>query len=260
MLFRSFLHSSVLQSDGAEPESRRQLRGNTQSDRRLATLSPPSPNCATIAEATVYIGADSDFAADAIAECDTCNVPNDEKAVAAIQEIFAAVKDVYLDQLCINLKLSGIDVKTSASNDWYRNVRLSSNVNQCGGYGSFLYNFAYWLSRWGYDPSYGKRTVFHLFYGGQTTTPIGCSYIGTAGDWRWGVGVSQASFMGVYSSSMINKRNLIAHEIGHNFKASHDSGIMTGYNGAYESFTDYSVNQIQGCVNGGCYALSLYVH
>lgn len=231
----------------------------------MATLTPPSPNCARIAEATIYIGADSDFVADAIAECDTCNVPDSEKAEAAIQEIIAAVKEVYLRDLCINLTLKGMDIKVNRSTDSYRDIRLASSVNQCGGSGSFIYNFANWLSRWGNDPSWGSRTVYHVFYGtsGQTYTNVGCAYIGTAGGWKWGVGVNQASYLGVYSTSLVNKRNLISHEVGHNFKAYHyndNEGIMMPYNGAWDSFSSTSVNQIQGCVNDGCSSLDLYVH
>ena len=40
-----------------------------------------------IAKGTVYIAADSDFVADANAECDFCALENGNKAAAAIQEI-----------------------------------------------------------------------------------------------------------------------------------------------------------------------------
>eukprot|EP00977_Amphora_coffeiformis_P023986 scaffold14939_cov215-Amphora_coffeaeformis.AAC.5 len=238
------------------PGSRRNLRGQTEAQRRLLEITPPSPGCDVLASATVYIAADSDFVQDAIAECDTCVVDSDsDKAEAAIHMIFDEVRQLYLNDLCIDLKLSGIDIKTDPSNDPYRDVRLASSGDVCGDTGSFIERFKTYLSEGSNDPSEGDRTVFHLFYGLPNVSEartIGCAYIGVPCNQVWGVGVDEMSYRGVYSSSLRLKRNLLAHEMGHNFNAEHETTIMAPSIGTSDHFSAFSVGQVQGCVNGAC--------
>ena len=223
MSLTNTLHVLFTQGDVASPGSNRQLRGQASVERRLQqSVSPPNPDCDAIAQASMYIAADSDFVADAIAECDICNVADADKANAAIQEVFGAVREVYLRDLCVDLRLNGIDIKTNPANDPYRDVRLSSG-DVCGGSGTFISNFASYLGTAGNDPSGGNRTTFHLFYGlpnASGSRTIGCAYIGTACNRYYGVGVNEMSYRGVYSGSLILKRNLLAHENGHNYGGS----------------------------------------
>ena len=238
------------------PGSKRNLRGQAYAQRRMLEITPPSPNCDVVANATIYIAADSDFVQDAIAECDTCVVASEsDKAEAAIHMIFDEVRQLYLNDLCIDLKLSGIDIKTDQANDPYRDVRLASSGEVCGGTGSFIEDFKTYLSEGSNDPSQGDRTVFHLFYGlpnASGSRTIGCAYMGVPCNEVWGVGVNEMSYRGVYSSSMRLKRNLLAHEMGHNFNAQHETTIMAPSIGTSDSFSAFSVNQVQLCVNGAC--------
>ena len=238
------------------PGSKRNLRGQADAQRRMLEITPPSPSCDVIANATIYIAADSDFVQDAIAECDTCVVASEsDKAEAAIHMIFDEVRQLYLNDLCIDLKLSGIDIKTDPNNDPYRDVRLASSGEVCGGTGSFIEEFKTYLSEGSNDPSQGDRTVFHLFYGlpnASGSRTIGCAYMGVPCNEVWGVGVNEMSYNGVYSSSMRLKRNLLAHEMGHNFNAQHETTIMAPSIGTSDSFSAFSVNQVQLCVNGAC--------
>lgn len=104
-------------------------------------LTPPSPTCKTIAQTTMFIAADSDFVADAQAECDICNnfkttANNAETAaIMAIQEVFSAMQELYLRELCINVTLMGYDIRTDPFNDPYRNLRQASNGGPCDTYG-----------------------------------------------------------------------------------------------------------------------------
>ena len=246
-----------LQGHDISPENVRQLRGQSMAvHHRRLQVSAPNPECQMIAQATMYIAADSDFVADANAECDTiaCNLPNAKKAVVAIQEVLNAVKEVYLTDLCVDLTLKGYDIKTDPNNDPYRDVRLSSGA-VCGS-GGFLSNFISWLSKSGNDPSNGDRTTFHLFYGlpnASGSRTIGCARLNAACR-TYGVGVNEMSYRGVYTSSLTLKRNLLAHENGHNYAANHDSKIMASSIGTASEFTDYSVNEMLDCVNGkSCY-------
>ena len=226
--------------------------------RRRLAVTVPNPDCAVIAEATIYIVADSDFVADADAECDFCTISNGHKAEAAIQEIFDAVKQVYLRDACIDLTLSGMDIKTDPADDKYRDYRLSSSSGDLCATGGLLDKFTQWLPQGDNDPSNGQRTILHYFFGlpnASGSRTIGCAWIGTSCWTQYGVGVSEMSYRGTYSSSLVIKRNLLAHELAHNFKADHtSSGIMLANIGSSESFADASVTSMVECVNGvGCY-------
>lgn len=200
--------------------SARNLRGRGVARRRLAQISPPSPICTNLAQATIYFAADSDFVADAIAECDTCDVPDGEKALAAIEEVFAEVQALYREELCIDLSIKGVDIRTNQSNDPYRNLRLASS-EVCGSSG-FLWDLTVWLLQPGNDPSGGDRNIFHLLYGDPDASGIrtlGCGWIGQTCNKYYAVSLSEMSYKGVYSANMRTKRNLLAHELGHNFGA-----------------------------------------
>lgn len=236
----------------------RSLRGVPSPDgyrRNLLQVSTPSPHCDVIAKGTVYIAADSDFVADANMECDFCALENGNKAAAAIQEIFAAVKEVFLRDSCLDLTLKGYDIKTDPNNDPYRDARLASGEVCTNDDDSFLNVFNSWLNVPGNDPSNKDRTVFHLFYGNPNAAgyrKVGCAYSNGQCNPFYGTGISEMSWKGTYSSSLTLKRNLFAHELGHNFNANHESGIMGASIGSSEHFTPHSVGQIQGCINGGC--------
>ena len=73
--------------------------------RNLSGVSAPNPGCTVIAKTSVYFGADSDFVSDADAECDFCTMENGNKAAAAIQAIFVAVRDVYLRDVCVDVSV-----------------------------------------------------------------------------------------------------------------------------------------------------------
>lgn len=199
--------------------SARNLRGRRVAQRRkLIDITRPSPICTNLAQATIYFAADSDFVADAIDECDSCDVPDGEKAAAAIEEVFSAVKQLYRDELCIDLTIKGIDIRTNPSTDPYRNLRLASS-EICGSSG-FLWDLTVWLLQPGNDPSGGDRTIFHLMYGDPDASglrTLGCGWIGQTCSKYYAVSVTEMSYSGVYSSNMRIKRNLLAHELGHNF-------------------------------------------
>ena len=248
----------MLQGDIIAPDSTRQLRGQARIQRHDQRITPPSPTCAVIAEASIYIAADSDFVNDAIEECDTCRVSNNnkvQKAEAAIQEIFSAVRDLYLSDLCIDLKLKGYDIRTDKNNDPYRDIRLASNDICSTANDSFIETLAEYLAFPGNDRSGGDRTLFHLFYGVPNASgarTIGCAFVGKTCNAKYGVGISEMSFRGVYSSNLRLKRNLLAHELAHNINAEHNAGIMAPSSSTSAGFTDFSISQILGCINGAC--------
>lgn len=128
------------------PHIQQQFSNTTTSltgERRLTSrmkLSSPSSDgsCTVVATTTMYIAADSDFVADAVAECDICAGHSaSQKAAAAVQEIFVAVRELYLRELCIDLQLTGYDIRTNSDNDPYRDLRLKNgpNTNPCGNPG-----------------------------------------------------------------------------------------------------------------------------
>lgn len=199
----------------------------------------------------MYIVADSDFVEDANAECDFCEMENGNKAAAAIQEIFAGVKDVYLRDACVDLTLLDYEIRTDPNNDPYRDMRLESD-QVCGSSSGLLEKFTSYVRNDATDPSGGDRTTIHLFYGlpnASGSRTIGCAYIGAICG-SFGVGVNEMSFRGVYSSNLVLKRNLLAHENGHNHDGQHDRDIMAPSINTAAGFSEFSVNQIQDCVNG----------
>ena len=169
-------HLSFLLQGDMKGEARRS-RGISK-ERRLLEVSPPNPECDVIAKASLYIAADSDFVADANAECDFCALENGNKAAAAIQAIFDATRQVYLRDACVDLSLKGYDIRTDPSNDPYRDIKIGS-VGICTDSNSLLPKFTTWMITPGNNPSNGDRTLFHLFYGlpdasgGHT---IGCAW------------------------------------------------------------------------------------
>lgn len=198
-----------------------------------AQVESPQAACCGYYQASIYIAADSDFVADAQAEFDICTDDkcSSGKAAAAIQDIFADVRAIYYRDNCIELTLKGYDIRTDPRNDPYRDLRLSSS-SVCNDSNGLLQKTSSWLiaDAGSNDPSGGDRTLFHLFYGLPDTSgrpTIGCAWVGTPCSARYGVGVNEMSYRGLYSSSLVLKRNLLAHEMGHNFngKCSHEEII-----------------------------------
>ena len=176
--------------------------------------------CSGYYQASIFIAADSDFVNDAYSQRTTvCIDPVDcgsgtpaDVAAAAIQDVFAAVQKLYKEQVCVDLTLKGMDIRTvntSAKPDPYKNM-VSGDV--CG---NLLPNLSTWLMTGSNDPSGGDRTLFHLFYGRRISGGIGCAWIGETCDTRYGVGVNEMTYQSY--SQLVYKRNLMAHEMGHNF-------------------------------------------
>ena len=166
----------------------------------------------------MYIAADSDFVANAVEECPGCTMPHDELAAATIQVVFCAVQEVYRRDACVNLRLTGYDIRTNPNSDPYRDTRLAS-VGVCDDNNSHLQKLASWLGTTGNDPSNGDRTTFHLFYGDPNASgyrTIGCAWMRTLCSQTHAAGVNEMS----WSSSLTLKRNLLAHENGHNYAVS----------------------------------------
>jgi hypothetical protein len=217
--------------------------------RNLQTaVSPPNPDCAVIANTTMYIIADSDFAA-AASSCDFCN--GDNQASAAIQTIFAAVKDIYLNDACIDISLAGFTIAV-AGNDPYKEIRTTSTTI-CVDSNSLEAKFRDYLNNASNSPPQGNAGTTHLFYSGpaDSSNTIGCAYTGAfCGTSRYGV--NQMDF----SKNLAQNRNLLAHENGHNYNAGHTAtggtaNIMQPSLNQAPGFSSVSVNQMQACVNPG---------
>ena len=244
--------------DSLEIGTRRNLRQRLQHQnmRQLSTLTA-GPICTQTAKASMYVIADSDFVQDAKDECDICNVTDNKKAEAAIQMIFDDVKDVYIRDLCVDLSLKGYFIVTDKDNDDYKNMRESS-TNICGGSGYLIHSFRTYTKNT-FDPSGGDRTFLHLFYGAPNATgsrTIGCAYTKAMCNTEWGVAVNEASYRGLYSSSAILKRNIVAHETGHLCGMNHTTDMMAdgiSSSNPAEYFGSVSIEQGIRCLNGiGC--------
>ena len=195
--------------------------------RAQSSVSPPNPNCATWAKVSVYFALDSDFVLDANAECtgECALASNQGRPIAAVEYVFAAVQKIYREEMCVDLQLAGMDVKTNASNDPYRTFRLQENNRVCpsGGEQGILGRLRDHLVNV-HDPSDGNSALFHLVYGdggnpSSMTYTRGCAWLrGICGS--YGVGVSELGWRGLFTADIIRKRILLAHEIGHNINVS----------------------------------------
>lgn len=195
--------------------------------RTQSSVSLPNPNCATWARVSVYFAVDSDFVKDANAECTgACALASNQgRPRAAVEYVFAAVKDIYRRELCVDLVLAGMDIRTNPNSDPYRDLRLAANNQVCpsGGRQGILGRFRQHLNTVN-NPSNGNAALVHLVYGdGGNPSAMsftrGCAWMrGLCGS--YGVGVSELGWRGLFTDDLIRKQILLAHEIGHNINVS----------------------------------------
>jgi len=168
-------------------------------------------NCGKLRTIDVAIAVDSSF----------CQwVGGIKAAISRSKTIVAHASNKYRQQgVCLQLRLSAMDVRCQSNNDPYKNMMTWHSG--CIGSSStgFIRDFSHF---WDSNMKKVPRDTAHLLTATKMDGPLGCSNIGTlCRDGAYGV-----DYMTEYSS--INMQGvLLAHEIGHNAGATHVGG--TGY-------------------------------
>lgn len=171
-----------------------------------------------------------------------------DDTVADVEMIMHAVSGIYERDASISLRLGGVLVSTSPANDPY-----TSNDA-----GTLLDQFRSW---WNANQGSATRDLAHLFTGRELDgSTIGLAYLGvvcTSPNWAYGLSETR------YSLNLNNRVALTAHEIGHNFSATHCSGAdchimcptLGGCGGVgLPNFGPAAINEISSFAQSGdCY-------
>ncbi len=136
---------------------------------------------------------------------------------ADIDSIVNAMNLIYARDVGVSFVVTGHVVRTSAG--LYTSTSTSVLLSQM-------------VAEWTANQSSIVRDVAHLMTGQPTGTNIGLAYNGAVCSSGFGYGVSQSRF----SANFANRVALTAHEVGHNFSATHcdgdaDCAIMCSING-----------------------------
>lgn len=173
-----------------------------------------------------------------------------DDTVADVEMITHAVSAIYERDVAVSLNLGGVLVSTTQNDDPF-----TSNDA-----GDLLDQFRSW---WNSNQGSATRDLAHLFTGRELDgSTIGLAYLGvvcTSPNWAYGLSETR------YSLNINNRVALTAHEIGHNFSATHCSGsdchimcpTLNGCAGiGLPNFGALAVSEITGFAqSGNCYVI-----
>ena len=158
--------------------------------------------------------------------------------IADIENITNGMESIYAHDTMISYEITDVIVRTIAD-DPYTESGASELLQQ-------------FRSEWNSNHTGVQRDIAHLMTGREIdSNTIGIAYKGVICSRSYGYGLSQS----LYTSNMNRRIALTAHEIGHNWNASHsndedDAGIMCsslgGCGGNISSFAQASIESILG--------------
>lgn len=155
-----------------------------------------------------------------------------------IESIMNGVEAIFLADVNIEYEITTIIVRT-AEPDPYSETDANHILNEL-------------RSEWVGPQAGVHRDVAHLFTGkNMDGSTIGIAWLGTICEKNQGYGVSQSKFSGNYNSRVA----LTAHELGHNFSASHCNGnpncfIMCSGLGGCDGVTTAFANAAKNVISG----------